>query len=244
MDLKAFMDLIRRAKKSSFATVLLHNHMMIQCYDIKIDSDMGLHYVLHIPDTVEYIDSFYDGTMLLDINEILATYKEGHDQLLAKKKELKLKPKEVKEFFDFKVKNGVGTIKMQFVAQDELVCTTSYRTEYPLSETSPERTNIENTFSNILHRIKIGGVGIGIDAIKRGLLYRSTHNAQITHAKVSFGGHKVKIPLYKSMVHGSNNPDECFISIQETTMKDIYLYTIQIEKNGIVDQYIGYIQNF
>ena len=77
MDLKAFMVLIRRAKKSSFATVLLHNHMMIQCYDIKIDSDMGLHYVLHIPDTVEYIDPFYDGTMLLDINEILATYKEG-----------------------------------------------------------------------------------------------------------------------------------------------------------------------
>lgn len=244
MELKAFMDLIRRAKKSSFSTVLLHNHMMIQCYDIKIDSDTGLHYVLHIPNTEEYTGSFYDGPMLLDLNEIIATYKEGHDKLLTKKKELKLKPKEIKEFFEFHVTKGIGVIKMQFVAQDELICTTSYHTEYPVSETSSDRTNIEDTFNDMFHRIKVGGVGIGIDTIKSGLLYQSTHNAQITHAKIKFGGHKVRIPLYKGMVHGSNDPDECFITVQETIMKDIYLYTIQIEKNSIIDQYIGYIQNF
>lgn len=244
MDLKAFMDLIRRAKKSSFSTVLLHNRMLIQCYDIKIDSDTGLHYILHIPNTEEYNDPFYDGSILLNLNDVIATYKEGHDKLLEKKKELKLKPKEIKEFFEFHASKGIGTIKMQFIAQDELICTTSYRTEYPLSETSPERTNIENTFNDMFHRIRVGGVGIGIDAIKSGLLYRSTHNAQITHAKIKFGGHKVKIPLYKGMVHGSNDPDECFITVQETIMKDIYLYTIQMEKNGLIDQYIGYIQNF
>ena len=38
--------------------------------------------------------------------------------------------------------------------------------------------------------------------------------------------------------------DEFFISLQETRLVGIYLYTVQLSVNGLTDQQVGYIQNF
>ncbi|MDE5610817.1 MAG: hypothetical protein K2I90_02220, partial [Odoribacter sp.] len=58
--------------------VLMKNHLLLQCYNLDIDSDDGLHYVLHIPETEEYDSSFYDEVIMLNPNEILSAYNEGH----------------------------------------------------------------------------------------------------------------------------------------------------------------------
>ena len=67
------------------------------CYSIDDDSDIGLHYILYIPEAEAYNDPFYDMTAILDVKEILTLYARGHTGLVEAKKKVKAKPKDVSE---------------------------------------------------------------------------------------------------------------------------------------------------
>lgn len=242
MQLKPFIEIIRRIAKSKYPVLLMHNRMIMQCYTVEIDEDVGMHYVLHIPETEEYSDPFYDRTILLAHGPIMEAYKEGHENLLKVKKEKNAKPKEVREELDVVQDKNEITLKMQFIVRDELVCTMNYITTVPV-ESDPEVERILNAYSKMLSIIKIGGYGIALDAIRHGLYDRALNTPRIVYYPIRIGSTKVRIPICKSMI-GTGACDECFVSVQETTISDIYIYTLQLEKKKLIEQWIGYIIAF
>ena len=47
MQIKPFLDLMKRAQKSKYINFVMHSRMIMQCYDVSQDSDIGTHYILH-----------------------------------------------------------------------------------------------------------------------------------------------------------------------------------------------------
>lgn len=244
MELKPFMDLLKRANRSQFKSFLLHNRMLIQCYDVREDSDIGFHYILHIPNEDPFEDEFYDEELILHTEEIIEKYNEGHKLLLAKKKEEKAKPKEVIESGRLLYDKNKRYLQLQFTLRDTLVTSYKIPLEWPIRPDSRMVENIIITLDNITDRIKPNGLGVTMDAYRTGLYYRAFNNPQVTYAHIRLGKEQVRIPLYKSMFQGQKNLEECYVSVLETNMKDIYQYTIHMKKNQIIEQFIGYIQNF
>lgn len=244
MEAKPFIELLRRTIKSKYKEIVMINRMMMQCYNIDEDSDVGLHYILHIPETEDYEDPFYDEAMLIVPADIITLYNEGHSVLLEKKKETGAKPKEVREELVFKKSGNHATIKFIFIAHDEIVDTKSYKFQYPISNTSKVVDNLVETYQNILDRVKIGGSAIVLDGFKYGLFDLALNSTQIVFFKIKIGEKKIKVPLYKSMLLGQKTFDNFFISVQETTLPAVYLYTIQFIRKEITEEFIGYIQNF
>lgn len=242
MKLSPFIELVRRVSKSKYPTLLMHSRMIMQCYTVEEDGDAGMHYVLHIPSTEEYSDPFYDSTILVTHSQVMALYKDGHEKLTAAKKAAGAKPKEVREELDIVSRDGKVLLKMQFIVRDELICTMTYMTECPASS-NPEVERILVAYDKMLEVIKVGGYGIAIDAVYHGLYDRALNSPRIVYYPIKIGSHRVNIPICKSMV-GVGACDECFISVQETTIHGIYIYTLQMEKKKLVEQWIGYIIAF
>lgn len=218
--------------------------MIMQCYTVDIDEDIGFHYILHIPDTVDYAGPLYDETILVTPAEILALYKTGHDIFLEKKKMTKAKPKEVREELDLKYTSHSLQIKMQFIVQDELVSTQVYTTPYPVNPIDRNIETIINTYTTMVKSIKIGGYGVIVDGMKSGLYDRAMNSPQIVLHEVSLGHNQsVYVPVYKSMF-GAGKCDEYVFSIQETELPHIFQYTVQITKKKLAEQWIGYVIEF
>ena len=81
-----FITLLRRATHSGFDSVIMNNRMFIQCYDLNIDSDIALNYMLFVPDTDDYASPFYDTQMILHPRKILDAYAVGHKYIEEKRK--------------------------------------------------------------------------------------------------------------------------------------------------------------
>ena len=48
MKLKPFIELLRRATKSKYTKFLMRDRMIMGCYSVDDDSDIGLHYILYM----------------------------------------------------------------------------------------------------------------------------------------------------------------------------------------------------
>jgi hypothetical protein len=243
MEVKPLLELIKRAHKSKFNKLVLNDRMLIQCYDANHDSDSGFHYILYIPTTDEYKDKFYNKSLIIYPESILNTYKDGHDEVLAIKKEKKISNKDINEFVDVIYNDDMVELVFQHVIQDKLIASNTVGCK--IAEVGTYDVDlIIRTLFNLHDRIKPNGLAVRIDGYKAGYYYKIMNHAQITYSKIDIGGTKVRIPLFKSMLTGIKMPDEFLISLQETVLKDIYIYTIQITNKGLTDQYISYIINF
>lgn len=243
-ELKPFINLLRRAAKSRYDTVLMNNRMLMQCYTIDRDEDVGLHYILHIPDIDEYASAFYDETLILNIKMLLTMYGEGHKALLDKKKKVSCKAKDVKEELYLITEKRHTRLKFVFTILDEIVDTKEVQIQYPVVDSDPAVENIMSAYWNMMLRIKDNGVGLAIDCNRYNLYNIAVNSPVIYFWKLKIRGVKLKVPFYKSMFGGKKSFDEFFISIQETTIPSIYVYTIQLTVKGLTEQYVGYLQNF
>lgn len=244
MELKPFLTLIRRISKTSYKTFLMNNRIIMQCYDINIDSDVGMHYMLFIPDTPEYSDSFYDRSIVIQPAEILKAYKEGHDALNLRKKTENIKSKFVSETFEFIKSKTDAKIIMTFELAGELIAERSVQLGYPVNENDPMIENCVTTIDDMLHRIKPGGIAIVMDACKSMMVDSAQDFSQVYYTTVKVAGMKIRVPLIKSIFMGTKDFDSCFISVQETKLDNIFLYSLQTTVKGITDQQFGYIVNF
>lgn len=244
MNVKPLIELLQRISKSPYKTFVMSNRMIMQCYTVDEDDDVGLHYILHIPDTDEYMDEFYDETLILDPKEILTCYTRGHSLLLEKKRAVNAKSKEIKEEAFFRIKRHKAVLKFLYYVQDDLITTEEYIFSYPIDLGRSEVSVICQTYSDMINRIKIGGIGIAFNGDDYNLYSRAMQYPDIYFFKVKMRDTKVKIPLYKSLFGALKSWDEFFISVQETILPNIYLYAVQFTAKDITEQYIGYIQNF
>ena len=244
METKVLIELLRHTAKSGYKEFLMHNRMLMQCYTIDEDADIGLHYILHIPADEKYSDVFFDDTLYIIPADIISVYREGHQIFLEKKKELKAKPKDCREEVLYDKTDKKATLTFISLIHDEVVDKRVYTMPYPVNEHSSKVETIVNCYNNIFQRLKTGGYAVTLDGFKYGLYHLIDENEELQYFKIKVAGTKIKIPLYKNLLAGSKEPDEFFISIQETNIDGIYLYTVQTARKGLITQYIGYIQNF
>lgn len=245
IDARPFIALIKRTTKSKYDSLIMNNRMILQCYDISEDSDVGLHYILHIPDTVPYNHDFYDTTMVINISEILTTYQEGKTIQAAYATDNNIKPKELREEL-YTEQTDTYQLKLKFVyyAKDHTVTTTSVNVESPLRPTNRMIDNIETSIANMILRVKPGGSCVILDGHRSGIYQLAMESSQIAFYRIRMNHKVIRIPVYRSMLLGQKNIDLFTISVQETVIPMIYLYTIQMERQGLVEQFIGYVQNF
>lgn len=243
MQIKPLLELIKRAQKSRYTEFVMSNRMIMQCYDVSQDSDAGTHYILHIPDTEEYEDKFYDQSVIIVPENVLYIYKIGHDELLEAKKKKGAKPRDCKEFIDVVYFDDMVELTFQHIIYDKLIASNDIGFRYA-TDSHPNVQLITKTLTDLKNRIKINGLSAIVDAYKAGYYYKIMNHSQIIYGKIDLGNIKVRIPLFKSMLAGIKMPDKFVISVQETILKDIYIYTIQLTNKGITDQYISYIINF
>ena len=245
VDVKGFIAIMRRATHSRFSTVLMHNRMLLQCYNLDIDSDVGFHYILHIPDPDEYESEFYNETIMLTPSEVLAAYNGGHKLLGEKKKEAGAKAKEANEELYFSVKKDHAELKFLFYLKDELVTSEMCEIKYPIDMTSVDVENIQHSYDQILSRIKPGGACLVFDGLRYGLQEKAYECSEIYYFIVKYGKKKIRVPLIRSMFGGIKEVDRFLISIQESSLgDDIFIYALQFMKKGIVEQFWGYLLNY
>lgn len=236
--------MMRRATHSGFKELVMTNHMLIQCYNISIDSEVGFHYAMAIPFTEIYDNSFYDEVLVLHPSKILAVYNTGHKELEAKRKMVQAKPKEAREELFFQVRKGYGELKFLYYLKDELLSTAVYRTPYPVDTTSQTVENCVKTYEDLIHRIKPGGFCLVFNGNRMGLQERVMECPEVYYYTAKYRDKKIRIPLARSMFLGIKEVDQLFISVQESMLPDIYIYAIQLTKRGISETFFGYLLNY
>ena len=238
-DAKKFITLLQRASHSRYKSLLMNNRMIIQCYNVDVDSDIGLHYVLPIPDTPDYEDAFFNSTLMVSPSEITTAYTEMHREMDALRKEKKLKPKDLVE----EVYLIDGILKFVFTLLDEGPATITIPVEVP-TDLNPDVMNILKHYNDAISRIRAGGVCIEIDGTYSALQSRVVNTPEIMFYIMRYGGKKVRVPLYKSMFLGIKDVDTFQFNIQETDSDELYLHTVKIRKGDIEEIFWGYIMNF
>lgn len=238
-DAKPFIALMRRASRSKYATLLLANRMILQCYDLDVDSDVGLHYILPIPDDETYQDDLYNQMIILQPSAVLSAYSAAHKEADAIRKEKKYKPKELKEEVCL-----VGST-LKFIYQ--VAAETPFSTTVPVilpTEIDTNVTNILKHYEKLAAWIKPGGVCINVDGTYRNLQSMVTETPEIMFYRLKYAGKSVRVPLYKSLFVGIKELDFFRFNIQETIIDDVYVNTIHIRKGGLEEVFWGYILNY
>ena len=246
--LKAFLALLRRASRCRYRSVVMVNRVLIQCYNIDIDSDIGMHYTLFIPDTEGYDSPFYDLMLELVPLEILRVYTTGHKQLLELKKTKGLKPKDVNETLYISTKTiedcTILELRFQYHAEDTIQFTAAYQMSYPLDTSRPTVENCVNTINALASRIKIGGYCMQFDALRLGIFQRALDSSDIYYHVIKMNDTKIRVPFMKSMFLGAKKFDQFIVTIQETNIPGIYVYTMLFHRENLSECFYGYIQNY
>lgn len=239
-DAKPFIGLLRRASHCGYPTLMMHNRMLMQCYNVNDDGETGLHYVLHVPDDERYDSGIYSKDFILNVRDVLAAYTKGHRAMEEVRKERGEKPKSLTEEVKLRDSELVFTFILHGL-EDISVDTVSVSVEHPIDPRSPVRDNIEQTYSNLMDRIRIGGACLLYDGLRFGLQRHAMDCPEVYHFVAKYHGKRVRIPLMKSMFGGIKELDRFYISIQESSIERLYVYSLSLMKNGITETYWGYL---
>lgn len=239
-----FVALLRRATHSGFDTVVMNNRMLIQCYDLNIDSDIALNYMLFVPETEVYESSFYDSQMILHPRKILNAYAVGHKYLEEKRKGAKAKPKDVSEEVVFQEKKGGGELKFLYYLQGELLTTSTCKVVYPITSINPIVANCEDSYQKLIETIKPGGACLVFDGLRLNLQQSIMKYPSIYYYTVKYRNKKVRIPFARSMFLGIKEVDRFYFSVQESNIQDIVVFSYQLTKRGITEQFYGAVLTF
>ncbi|MDE6040650.1 MAG: hypothetical protein K2F99_03635 [Muribaculaceae bacterium] len=241
---KPFIELLKRAVKSKYKTLFMMNRMLMQCYSIAEDGDVGLHYILPFPDTEAYQDPFYDSELQIVPREILTAYTNGHKLADDRRKELKLKPKDLREELCLRSEiTGWHSIKFMYFVQDELVTTVEQQVQ-SIDDTTLTAMNLTNTYEKLIDRLKVGGIALTFDGIAENLQNRIYNCPEIYFYKARVNKKVIRIPFSKSTFIGMNKLDKFTFTIQESELDDIYVYSVILGKGGIEEIFWGYILNY
>ena len=235
-----FVTLLRRAGRSGYKDLLMHERMILQCYNVNEDDENGMHYILFIPDEKAYEAEVYDQTMFLNPTEILKAYNTGHSILLEKRKEVGAKPKEALE--EFTVEEN--KITFSYYLREELVHSENCGIVYPLPAHSFAVDTILDALESLMNRIKPGGCCLSIDGEEMGLVQTMLESGDIHEFVCRFNRKPVVIPLIKSMLNGLKKVDRSRLVVQESELPDVYIVAFNYAYKGIEEVYFGYVLNF
>lgn len=261
-DYDHFIEVCKRASKSGFKNLLFYNRMVIGCYDIAQDSDIGMHYILHIPD--EY-DALYDQQFVMNIPEFLKKLNEVRNKVKEERLKLNLPPRAVDGEVQYRVKEQTIEIevglrihemvppppetKRKTLVKGDVVMNLGFTTECNLvnSDGAAYQTDLTlDTIKKITERIGESEDDhvVLIDALENGLVDVVLGYPRVLYCDVKFGKDTVHVPLMKSFFHGVTKFDRLILTVMKTKIPGIYVYVITIDAKGLTHQSISYLQNF
>lgn len=276
LDSATLISLMRRmsagmSSGASYPNMLLTDHMALNCYNLDIDSSIGMHSVIYVP---EDEPDFYDGPILLEHGEILDVIKLGQKKLKDKRDELRLAPKCSAIEAKYRRQDDGVELKLSFVLYDiRKVQDTIYKIRIPkgpgkkgkITEKTKSRivnagelyrddkiikipyvNEYDDTVANILTTYKrmidrVEKKPCVIDALKEDVYEMVSESPEIYYYPVSIRGKDVEIPLIKSIFRGLTKLDEFYISVCETNLTGIYLFALYFKSKGISEHHIGYL---
>ena len=244
IELKPLINMLRRATRCGFPSVVVNNRMFMQCYDLDIDSEVGMNYVLHVPDDVDPGCGFYETPMIIKPRDFLKAYSDGHKSLIEERKHQDLKPKAMSEWAEYiEHKHHIDLIVHHCLLGEEFI-NTEYRINTNVPETTPIIDNVLRTYGQLIGRIKVGGTCVRCDGSYMGLQDRVVNCQEIYRYRMRINGHRVDVPFTKSMFLGIRAVEQFHFAVQESSMDDIYIYSIGIEHKGIMEQFWGYLLQY
>lgn len=244
ISIKPFLALMRRATRCGYPELILNNRMLMQCYDLGVDSDVGLHYIMHIPDEYDPLTDFYDRFLILNPRAILKAYSTGKKTMDTERKEKGLKPKACTEELEYHEHKHHLELEFRFFMAGDEVAVESLKIPYPISENDPLVENCATTYNTLASRIKAGGACLAFDGGRMGLQPLILDCPEIYRYRVKYGGKKLFIPFTRSMFLGIKEFDRFLFSVQETLMDEIYVFSVSLEKKGLIEQFWGYLLQY
>ena len=237
----SFIKLLRRAVHSGFPRLLMHGRMLMQCFNVDDDGEVGMNYVLHVPDTDDYDDPFYDEDVIFNVRDVMNTYTKGHRDIDGIRKELGEKSKAVSEEVRL---DEDGRFIFTFILngeRDTIISIESVDVTYPIDPASGMVRNVEQSYNNLIGRIRLGGACLTYDGLRFGLQRYAMECSEVYTFIVKFHGRKLSVPLTKSMFGGIRELDSFTLSVQEANIDGLYVYALSLMKAGIAETYWGYI---
>lgn len=240
-----FIDLLKRAIKSGYGEhAILHERMLLSCYDPDEDGSIGFHYVQHIPKTDDYDDPFYKLTLSISPNKIVEVYNTHTSDLTELRKSKSLKPKDAKILLRYVIKDSYIQLTFEYMLENNIEYSSSVAIPYPVDMNSYEIELLIRTYDTLLNRIDLDYPAIVIDGIRSGLVEKALGTVRVYYLPLKIWDMKIRIPLIRSMLNGNKKFDVFKITVRKTTLKDIFMYSIHYEMKGFTEEFIGYIQNF
>lgn len=246
LDYKNLVNMLKRAKHSEFKDLLIHDNMMMNCYNVEIDSDVGFHYNLHVPFITEEDYAFYDTDIIININKLLEEAQHFSKELLEDRKKLGLKPKDADIIAIWEIESGTMTVTFKFRILEETKYTSKYETECPANGTNAIISNILTTYTNIINRIDLSAVSTTVNVMLSDILQRVEDSVRTYYLMVPVNGKNVRVPLMKSFFRGVSGSkfEKFYLNIAPTTINKVYLYTISFTLKDVTEQFVGYIQDY
>lgn len=258
------------ASGAAYPNMLLHDHMAMNCYDLDQDSDIGMHAVIHLPD--DYPDFYNGPVIItpktiLDIlrdgeklaRETRAKFelppKCQHTDITYEKTDtgIKLtfnfciddmKKVEYTEYSFKRYKTKIGKVIEKTKSKMVNTGNVYHKSEeifLPyVNEDNPIVANILTTYETMLDRTF--SEPVIINGLEDGLFDDVCNAPGIYYHPVTVNGKEITIPLIKSIFRGINKLDEFYISVNETTLPNIYLCMLQFTSKGLTEQYSAYVQ--
>ena len=243
MDIRPFINLLKRTIHSRYGKLLMNNRMLIGCYDLLDDTDVGSHYILMIPDTEEYTDPFYELSLIMDVRQITDAYRSYHTVFDEERRNKKIKPKDAKEEANYEIIGDKCNITVDFILGDNIY--SSYAFSIPVATDDMQFvSNITNTYDKLIERVKVGGECVLLDLNRIGIIDKIIESPDIYWQSIHIGNKWIDFPFTRSMFSGIKEFDAIYLSIQESTMQYYYVYTLTYEKRGIQECYFGYLLRF
>ena len=277
-NLNDFVAILRRMTSTmsagaSFTEMLLFNHMAMNCYNVEIDSDTGMHTIVYVPD--EYPD-LYDGPVLVKATEILNLIRTQQKAVSEIRTEKKLPPKCAEsELFYERTETGID-LKFKFSLYDQQ---TIQYTEYTIKPRKKkgisdivEKTKDKVVCGDCIYEKEVSyhmdyvsvanpivanivqtyysmlerakGDPVVIDGLAEGIYEKVNAQASLYYHSVVVNKKIVKIPFIRSMFRNLSKFEEFRISVQETNLRRIYLYVLHFKSKGICEQHIAYVQEY
>ena len=257
-DFDKFVDVCRRAVKSGFKTLLFHNRMVMGFYDIAQDSDIGMHYILHIPDDYE---DLYDGHFAMNVEEFLKKLNETKNKVKEERLKLNLPPRSVDGELFYELDGNLMQIeigvrihemvppppetKRKTLVPGNVLVNLGFVTSCKTFEDDSMTSQIDlmlDSLNKIITRME--PTTVLVDVLENDLVNKVQEFPRVFYCKVKIDNESVQVPLMKSFFRGINKFDRLLLTVSKTCIKGIFIYTITLDAKGLTDQYIAYIQNF
>lgn len=237
-------DLLKRVSHSGYKNVLIHDHMLMNCYNIEEDDDIGMHYVLHVPDTEMYQSPFYNLDIILDTEQIAEATKTVYKEFEAHRKKQKIRPKEAKIIGRYDFYQGYMLLSIEYILKDEVWKTVDIEIPYPVREDNSILSNIISAYNTLLERIDLDYPATVINGLTRDIWTDTMNSIRVFYYPVEIDGKTIRLPFMKSFFRTLRKCEQFDVSVQKTYIPGVYLVVHTIGAKNLTEQFIMYVEDF